>query len=148
MSTKILQDGHFTPFRVELDESSGPTSPRFQYTLTIAVWCDGGAVHAVREERSGSPRRKIQASGILSREAAQKLTDTLEAHDALSRAFDHVGDAQEDKGHSCNRLVVQVGDARAEVHYLLRTLEKARHAAEAEIVKAVKEAAATLPVAE
>jgi len=147
MPTTILKDGHFAPFRVELDESSGPTSPRFQYALTVAVWCDGGPVHAVREERSGSPRRKIHASGELSREAAEKLVRALEKHDALSRAFDHVGDAQDDKGHSCNRLVVHVGEARAEVHYLLRTLEKPKHTAEAEIVKAIKEAAATLPVA-
>jgi hypothetical protein len=148
MTTKLIEDGRFVPFRVELDESSGPTSPRFQYTLTVAVWCDGGPVHAVREERSGSPRRKIHAAGELSHEAARKLVETLEAKNALSRGFDHVGEAHENKDLSCNRLVIQVGEARAEVHYLLRTLEKAKHAAEAEIVKAIKEAAATLPVAE
>ena len=143
--TKILEDGSFVPFRVELDESSGPISPRFQYTITIAIWTEGGAVHVVREERVGSPRRKVHAEGVLSREAAETLARALEEHDALSRAADHVGDALDDKGHSCNRMVLTVKEQRAEMHYLLRTLERKDRRAEAAIVQAVKDAAATIP---
>src|SRR5581483_6673743 len=35
-------DGSLLPARVELDEASGPVSPRFQYTLRIVAATDGG----------------------------------------------------------------------------------------------------------
>jgi hypothetical protein len=128
-------------FEITLDESSGPVSPRFQYTLRVRIWSDGGVVRAERSERSGVPKTTTESSGELAKDAALALWRLLDENDAVARGADLVGDRRGNTGVSINTLAIRVGDRRTQVDYLLTALKDPAHAALAAVVAAVKRVA-------
>jgi hypothetical protein len=136
--------GATVAFEIALDESSGPVSPRFQYTLRVRICSDDGVVRAEKSERSGVPKTTTESRGELTKDAALALWRVLDENDALARGADLVGDKRSNAGVSFNTLVVRVGDKRAQIDYLLTALKDPAHAALAAIVAAVKRTATAL----
>jgi hypothetical protein len=118
---------------IELEEWSGPVSPRFQWRVTLRIDDD-----AVDYEETGANALGPKKSK-LSQKALDALWEELDAHKALERGGDLVGERK--VGVSFNRLAIARGDAKMTLEYTLSKLDAPENADRKAIVAAIKAAA-------
>lgn len=120
------------PLRVELEEPSGPVSPRFQYDLRVVV--DEREASATVSAEDRGPR-KFSASRALRAGETDGLRAALAADDAW-RASPTVAQEGKRVGVAEATLAITLGDASARVVYRTASLRDAPWLAE--IVRAIK----------
>lgn len=129
MSDIVIIDspGQPVPARIELKESSGPVSPRFQYETHVLVTAGEGRVELRyderREYREGAPQRVVRFSRELSLKEYEELWRELLRFDALAPDRDLVGAANRTRvGVSFNYFEIHLGQRRTRCEYLLSSL--------------------------
>lgn len=135
------------PVRLELQESSGPVSPRFQYALHLTLEASPQAIRLQREIRAGaaSPMGPSRSDTLeIPADRFEALWRDLEAHDAVRQGADLIGDSGRRRvGVSFNHFILEVaGQPTVRVDYLLPQLEDDAHAPLRAIVEAFKRFAA------
>jgi hypothetical protein len=107
--------------RVELTESSGPVSPRYQYTLHLIVErTDGGA--KVTWERTGKDAGRNETT--LSSEGARALFEELAKLGAEKIGGDFIGEKRKNKGVSFNAVDIAFDDGtKLRCDYLVSQLD-------------------------
>lgn len=124
MSEPLYDDqGRARPLRIELFESSGPTSPRSQYTTTVIVeagpdtpprWaCD-------HRDATGTKHDELP----LAREAYEALVAALFTALPLGAPLDLVGDKRTRKGISFNHVAITFGERTSRLDYLLSHVDE------------------------
>ena len=117
-----LEAGSTAPvLAVELMESSGPVSPRHQYTTRIRVHGSGAGAQAAWERRDADGRREGTVDLCPARWAA--LVDLLWNHLPPGAALDLAAGYRDRKGISFNAVTVAWPEAPARLDYLLSHLE-------------------------
>ncbi len=111
---------------IELDESSGPVSPRFQYSLHARLerGADGAAVAQIRNKTS---KGVVEISYPLSVERWSTLAAELTKRLPLGKDVDLVGEMRTRKGISFNFVRIDRGAEHAKVDYLLSHAEGGAH---------------------
>ena len=111
------------PARIELAESSGPVSPRHQYTTKIVVEAAADVTpRLVRDHRDASGAHHDERA--LVRGAYEKLFADVLAALPLGEARDLAASKRDRKGVSFNHVVVTVGSASARLDYLLSDVDE------------------------
>ncbi len=115
---------------IELDEWSGPVSPRFQWRIKIRIDDDDVEYEETGANALGPKRAKL---------VADTLWKELEEH----RAFDRGGSiADETKvGVSFNRVAIARGERTMTLEYTRAKLDEPENADRKAIVEAIKKAA-------
>jgi hypothetical protein len=148
-------DGKWTPARIELEESSGPVAPRYQFRTLIVLATDGGAPRLRYDDegayKDGLPSRRMAIDVELPGERWERLWAGLVAQEALARGGDLIGDERRKRvGISFNHVAIKLGAVEARFDYLLSLLdddapEHAPHRAIIALLKQLaRDAAATL----
>jgi hypothetical protein len=107
--------------RVELNESSGPVSPRYQYTLRVLVERTAHGA-AITWERTGKEAGRAEAT--LSTEEARALFDELGTLGAETIGGDHIGEKRKNKGVSFNAVDIAFDDgSKSRCDYLLSQID-------------------------
>ena len=116
--------------RIELEESSGPVSPKFQYSLHVEI---SGLVAKIR--------RKTQ-KGLL------EVTHTIDAGELAAlcaeldkrvpKSADLIGEMRKRVGISFNFLSIAKGASTTRVDYLLSQAEDGAHADLTAAIEAIK----------
>ncbi len=107
--------------RVELEEPSGPVSPRFQYDLRVVI--DEGEAGATVSAEDRGPR-KFTASRALEAGETDALREALAA-DASWRSSPSVEKEGKRVGVGEATLAIHLGDASARVTYRTASLRDA-----------------------
>lgn len=126
MKTLLYRDGVLLPARIELQESSGPVAPKYQYDTRIVITVIDGAPSLRYEDEGeylgGAPARHTAISVALPVESYERLWGDLAALDALHRGDDLIGEEKRRRvGVSFNFVSLQLGEQKARIDYL-RTL--------------------------
>ena len=142
----LYRDGVLLPARIELQESSGPVAPKFQYnTLVVVALKDGAPQLHYQDEgeyRDGAAARNTDITAPLSIERYQQLWSDLMAAGALEHGADLIGDERRRRvGVSFNFLSFELGDAKARIDYLRTLLDEdsPEHAPQRALIALVKE---------
>jgi hypothetical protein len=147
----VDDNGELLPARLELQESSGPVSPRYQYTTHVLVTSEPPAsapvlkIEHVAEYSGGVPAVDVHAFEPLERDRYQRLWADLLAQDVFALGGDLAADRRDRTGVSFNHVEVVLGDpgnphARVRFDYLvpqLRLPENQRRRAVVEILKSL-----------
>lgn len=139
----ILDGEHLVPSRVELEESSGPVSPRHQFHTRIVVEAKGDAITLdIEDERgwdAGEFRAVTRIQEPLSKGAYQSLWADLLAQAPFSLEGDLIGEQGRTMvGVSFNHLHLRLGKQEARIAYRLRDLSRSKFAAQARLVERVR----------
>jgi len=121
--------------RVALDESSGPVSPRFQYSLHVEISAGNGGGATLAFDHK-TPKGRTGGTFPITAERYGALCDELSSR--VGESVDLVGDMRHRKGISFNVLEVVLGAATTRVDYLLTHLEDGAHANLVAAVDAIK----------
>jgi len=116
---------------IELEEWSGPTSPKFQYRIKLTIE-PSGLVH-YEEEGANAVAKK---SSTMSKDASDALWRELDEKHALDLGGDLIVDRKR-KGVSFNRLSIEREEKKMVLEYTLASLDDARRA----VISAIKKAA-------
>jgi hypothetical protein len=121
---------------IELFESSGPVSPRFQYTYRVRVECtEAGGTLAVERTGAGAVKTDRTIDGA----EAAKLVADLDAAGARTCGGDFVGALRGRKGISFNWLELRFDDeAPVRVDYVLTSLDDEAFAPQKRVLDVVK----------
>ncbi len=117
--------------RIELDESSGPVSPKFQYNLHVEISADGSA-----KIRHKTQKGVVEVTHAL--DAAKLSALGAELDKRVPKAVDLIGEMRKRVGISFNYLSITRGAATARVDYLLSHAEDGAHADLTAAIEAVK----------
>jgi len=130
--------GKLLPARLELSESSGPVSPRFQYTTHVVISVAPPAADpTVVVDHTAAGGDSAPITEPLERDQYERLWSDLFAQDVFALGGDLTADKKNRIGVSFNHVEVVLGDpehagARVRFDYLLPQLElpenKQRHA--------------------
>ena len=143
--------GELLPARLELWESSGPVSPRYQYTTHVLVTCEppGSApvltIEHAAEYAGGVPTFEVHSVDPMPRQRYERLWADLLAQDVFALGGDLATGHRDRTGVSFNHAEIVLGDpenprARVRFDYLLPQLrrpENQRRRAVAEILKSL-----------
>jgi hypothetical protein len=127
------------PARIELAESSGPVSPRHQYTTKIVVEASGAVARLVRDHRDASGAHHDERP--LDRTAYEALFTEVLAALPLGQSRDLVGAKRDRKGVSFNHVLVVVGGLSARLDYLQSDVDEDGDTRARAVVEALKRAA-------
>jgi len=112
--------------RIELVEASGPVSPRYSYTTTIALSLDAtsadGAAHVVRDHRDASGNHHDERE--IDRAAYEAILAELLRSLPLGAPLDLASTKRDRKGISFNHVAVVVGDASTRLDYVLSDIDE------------------------
>ncbi|MFY9823391.1 MAG: hypothetical protein WAM82_18560 [Thermoanaerobaculia bacterium] len=122
--------GELLPARIELWESSGPVSPRYQYTTRVVVTVEPPTASpslAIDHTAGGEPASEVHSAEPLARERYERLWADLFAQDVFALGGDLAADKRDRIGVSFNHAEVVLGDpehagARMRFDYLLPML--------------------------
>jgi hypothetical protein len=143
--------GELLPARLELSESSGPVSPRYQYTTGVVVTLAPPAsapllaIEHVADYVGGVPSFEVHTSDPLARDRYEQLWADLLAQDVFSLGGDLAADKRDRTGVSFNHVEIVLGDpdhggSRVRFDYLLPQLklpENQQRGAVIEILKSL-----------
>ena len=121
--------GKLLPARLELSESSGPVSPRFQYTTHVVIAVASPAAEpTVAVDHAAAGGDPAPATKPLARDLYERLWSELFAHDVFALGGDLTADKKDRVGVSFNHVEVVLGDpghavAQVRFDYLLPQLE-------------------------
>lgn len=136
-----LGDG-WIPSLVELQESSGPVSPVYQFHTLIRVEATGAELREKIEDlrgwEDGDFRQIIRREGPLSAALYEALWADLLAMGALDLGGDLRGAAGPRIGASSNRLLLRLATREAEICYGSKDLSRSRNEAQARVVERVR----------
>ena len=129
----VNDNGELLPARLELQESSGPVSPRYQYTTRVLVTCEPPAsapvlkIEHVAEYSGGVPAVDVHTFEPLERDRYQRLWADLLAQDVFALGGDLAADRRNRTGVSFNHVEIVLGDpektsTRMRFDYLLPQL--------------------------
>ena len=139
-ASPVLYDGGvLVPAHLELCESSGPVSPRFQYEINVSIEAAEGSITLSYDERQGATRTATPQPQPVSAEAYARLWEKLAALDALGQHGDLVGPSRDRVGVSFNHVTLRLGTAEARTDYLLPDVEEPANQRLAAIVQALKD---------
>ncbi len=138
----INEDGSLTQLQIELVESSGPVSPRYQYTIHVrlyvsetAVWLD---YNDSRKSGNGKPVRFLREIGIAD---VKKIVRKLERLDFVksNTGQDFTRDVRSRVGISFNWLTIRI-DPKTDlrIDYLLADFERDDFADYAKAIDIIK----------
>lgn len=128
--------------RIELDEASGPVSPRYQYEVRVRLALDGAkAAFAHHQEGDGAsdPDAKIEVDCEIAPELGASLVAEIVAAGGLTIGGDLVGETGRlREGVRANRLTIEVDGVTTQLDYLGPTLKRPEHAQRRAIVDRIK----------
>ena len=127
-------------FSIVLEESSGPVSPRFQYTLRVRIHADAGGAVVVDAEESRSGNKTSITGATLAADAVSELWTALDANAVHTSGGDAVAEKKDRVGISFNWYELETSGASVRFDYLLSTLREPAYARQAAVVQAVKHA--------
>jgi hypothetical protein len=151
-SLVIMNDaGELLPARLELSESSGPVSPRYQYTTRVVITVEPPAtapllaIEHVADYVGGVPAFEVHTSEPLSKDRYEQLWADLLAQDVFALGGDLASAKRDRTGVSFNHVEIVLGDpgqggSRVRFDYLLPQLQdpaNARHLAVVESLKSL-----------
>lgn len=116
--------------RIELDESSGPVSPKFQYSLHVEISADGAKI------RHKTQKGVVELTHVLDPARLAALCDELDRR--VPKGADLIGAMRTRIGISFNVLSIARGAATARVDYLLSQAEDGAHSDLTAAIKAIK----------
>ena len=108
--------GELLPARLELAESSGPVSPRYQYTTRVVITIappDNApllSIEHVADHVGGVPSFEVHTSEPLARDRYEKLWADLLAQDVFTLGGDLTADKRDRTGVSFNHADLVLGD--------------------------------------
>jgi hypothetical protein len=122
--------GELLPARITLWESSGPVSPRYQYTTRVVVTVLPPAAApslAIDHTTGGEPAHEVHTAEPLARDRYERLWADLFAQDVFALGGDLAANLRDRVGVSFNHVEVVLGDpehdgARMRFDYLLPML--------------------------
>ncbi len=118
---------------IELEEWSGPVSPRFQWRVTIRIDRDDLEYEETGPSALGPKRVKMEA------ETLDALWKELLSRDALARGGNIADETK--VGVAFNRLAIARGDDSMTLEYTRAKLDEPENADRKAIVEAIKSAA-------
>lgn len=112
----FAEDGTPVSARLELEDASGPVSPRFAHRTHVVVVAGPAGITLAHDHRDA--RGHVKDEGPLPRAAYEALVADVLREAPLGGALDLAGDKRTNKGVVLCTLHVFVGDARASIEYL------------------------------
>ncbi len=144
----VDETGGLLPARIELVESSGPVSPRYQYTTRVLVSVEPPAAPLLTFDHAadyvgGVPSVDAHGSEPLARDRYERLWSDLFAQEVLTLGGDLADDLRGRTGVSFNHVEVVLGDpehatARMRFDYLLPQLELPENQRRRDVVEILK----------
>jgi hypothetical protein len=131
------------PVKIELVESSGPVSPRYQWSTRVLVDGDGDVVTLHFEDRraseDGTPAT-TRVEQALSAAGWERLVSDLVAADAGSLGHDFIGEEKRKRiGVSFNHVEIALGDeVRCRIDYLKTDVDKAEFEKQRKVVEILR----------
>jgi hypothetical protein len=116
--------------RIELDESSGPVSPKFQYSLQVEI--ADGSIKIRRKTQKGL----VELTHAL--DATKLSALVVELQKRVPTSVDLIGEMRKRVGISFNHLSIASGGTTARVDYLLSHAEDGAHAELTAAIDAIK----------
>jgi hypothetical protein len=123
-------------FRIELDESSGPVSPKFQYELHVVIVPNADGAAATIRHRTAKGLAEITHS-IAQPQLATLMTELVKRL-PLGKDVDLIADLRKRKGISFNYVRIDKGTEHARVDYTLSQLESGAQPDLTAAVEAIK----------
>ena len=134
-----------TTLSVLLEEASGPVSPRYQYTLRVALEpkADGAAALSVEATGAhGLGDEDASYQGTMSAADVATLVGELDAMAAFDASRDFLGPEGRNRvGVSFNALTLARGDRKARIDYFLSSLKRDDAEPQRRVVARIKELA-------
>lgn len=137
------------PVKIELVESSGPVSPRYQWATRVLVDGDGDALTLHFEDRrasdDGTPAT-VRVEQVLPAAGWERLVADLLAADAGSLSHDFIGAEKRKRiGVSFNHVEIALGEElRCRIDYLKTEVDKAEFEKHRKVVEILRNARAYL----
>ena len=143
--------GELLPARIELWESSGPVSPRYQYKIHVVVAVASAAAAptlAIDHTTGGEPPLDVHSADPMARDRYEKLWADLFAQDVFTLGGDLAAGKRNRTGVSFNHVEVVLGDpdhagARMRFDYLLPQLELPENQQRHAVVEILKKLASS-----
>ena len=142
--------GELLPARIELWESSGPVSPRYQYKISVVVAVTAAAAPtlAIDHTTGGEPAIDVHSAEPMARDRYEKLWADLFAQDVFALGGDLAADKRNRTGVSFNHVEVVLGDpghagARMRFDYLLPQLDLPENQQRHAVVEILKKLASS-----
>lgn len=137
------------PVKIELVESSGPVSPRYQWSTRVVIEGEGASLTLRFEDRrageDGTPV-SVRVEEALPPAGYERLLADLLAADAVSLSHDFVGEEKRKRvGVSFNHVEIAVGDAlRCRIDYLVSDVARAQFEKHRKVLEILRGARAYL----
>ena len=141
--TQLYSGNAPLPVKIELYESSGPVSPRYQYFTHVIIKDDGANIHLSYDDKGnyqdGKPTHHVNFKKDLPRERYEKLWEELFKQDLEHLGQDAIGDKRNRVGVSFNHFEVSLGDhLKVRFDYLLSHLKSGEFAKQNAVVDLLK----------
>jgi hypothetical protein len=141
--------GELLPARLELSESSGPVSPRYQYTTHVVITIAPPdtapllAIEHVADYVGGVPSFEVHTSEPLPKDRYEQLWKDLLAQDVFALGGDLAADKRDRTGVSFNHVELVLGDpeqggSRVRFDYLLPQLQDPANTRHLAVVEGLK----------
>jgi hypothetical protein len=139
----IDEKGNLVPIKIELEESSGPVSPPYQYNLSIVLnnEVDGLRIHYSYEGKfmGGEAQDKKVLDELIPKDKALKFLNSLIDSNALGVNVELDESIKNNVGISFNELSIQIGAKdKSKILYTLGDLDESTFAKEAKIIEFIK----------